>query len=339
MKQFSMFILLPAALLLAACAKSESESDNDATKRYVEAWMYVHYPDIEATDPGYYLLEETEGTGMEYSGEYYVWLNYNTTDLDGNYSGTTYKTIAQQIGDYEEPYYYGPQWMVNAESAMPAGLAYLLEGMRIGGYKKAVIPSYLNTYSRYDTAEEYLSHSTSYSTSIYEITLMDFTDDIVMWEVDSLERHMDMYYDGLDSLAYGIYYYQTLEPTDTTSFDEDTTIFIDIIARRLDGQVYETTIEDTAKFYGIYDEDQTYEPFGVAFGDEWSDLDYDDDDDEDYYNLLSGMKYALYQMRPYEQGTVFFMSYYGFYYSGNDDYVPAYSPVMVEMSIVDDPDD
>ena len=335
-----MFILLPAILLLAACAKSESESDNDATKRYVEAWMYVHYPDIEATDPGYYLLEETEGTGMEYSGEYYVWLEYNTTDLAGNYSGTTYKTIAQQIGEYEQATYYGPQWMINAESSMPAGLSYLLEGMKIGGSKKAVIPGYLNTYSRYDTAEEYLSHESSYSTSIYEITLRDFTDDIVMWEVDSLERHMEKYYEGLDSTAYGIYYYQTLEPTDTTSFDEDTTIFIDYIARRLDGQVYETTIEDTAKYYGVYDEDITYEPIGVSFGDEWSDLDYDDEDDEDYFNLLSGMKYVLYNnMRTYEQGTVMFISYYGFYYSGNDETVPIYCPLQVDIMLVDDPDD
>ena len=61
---------------------------------------------------------------------------------------------------------------------MPAGVSELLVGMKVGGHRKAIIPSWLMSYATYETEEEYLEVSTDMSNTIYDVTVTDFTEDI-----------------------------------------------------------------------------------------------------------------------------------------------------------------
>ena len=55
-----------AVLTMAAgCAKEAVSGPNDANKRFMDAWMYVNYPDIQPSGLGIYVLEEQEGEGDE----------------------------------------------------------------------------------------------------------------------------------------------------------------------------------------------------------------------------------------------------------------------------------
>ncbi len=77
-----------------------------------------------------------------------------------------------------------------------------------------------------------------------------------------------------DTLKYGLYYVQHKKPgpddDDTVAFATDSTVYINYIGRRLDGQVFDTNIRDTAKRYDIFSSSSKYEPVAVT----WNKDDY-----------------------------------------------------------------
>ena len=62
-------------------------------------------------------------------------------ELDGTVTYNTDEMWAQQLGEWDQTYYYGPQVVPTGEEASYAGLDILLEGMRQGGTRTAIIPS------------------------------------------------------------------------------------------------------------------------------------------------------------------------------------------------------
>ena len=293
-----------AALTLAGCAKSEKTEDNEAELRYLEAWVKVNHPDAQKTELGAYIIEDTPGKGETFE-----------ESVDGTISATTDKKIAQQIGKYNKSYYYGNVVWAAYKGVITEGVLDVLKGMKIGGTRRALIPSWLFTYSSYKNAGEYYKHAVDKSSAaIYTITLNGLSSDILKTQVDSMAA-----------------------PSDTSAFPSDTSIYINYTGRLLNGQVFDTTIADTAKFYNVYSSSSKYEPRKISWGEKDTDLRLYSSSSSDGSEVVTGFSKTLWQMRAHEKGVGVFFSSYGYQGSGSGSVIPAYSPLVFEIEIVDKP--
>lgn len=349
--------VISAALFATGCAKNIATGPNEANKRYLDAWLQVNNVNVSPTGLGIYILEDTDGTGVEVEKDGFVLLDYTITDLEGNISSYTSAATAQQLGKYSESDYYGPKFNNTFSGNIYAGVAEMLIGMKAGGHRKAIIPGWLMSYDEFDNESDYLAQASTQSTVVYEVDVKDFTKDISKWEIDSIGRFFssDVLIDGIpakqlfttasgnvmtaaDSVDTGFYYKQLSAPSDTTSFPIDTTIFINYTGMTLDGRVFDTTIEDVAKDYGIYSSGRTYEPVQIN----WPSA------EEDYTSitmgtgetsLINGFNLTLWQMKANEEGIGVFYSALGYANSGSGNSIPSYSPLIFKIEIVAKPED
>ena len=344
------YIILTAILacLAAGCAKSPASLSTDATRRYLEAWVHVQkqkHPEYlwKQTPLGAWILEDKEGSGKalgEFGDSTYVRVNFSFSNLDGTISSTTLERIAKQLGQYNETHYYGPHiWYAKG---VYAGLEDALKGMKPGGRRKVMVPSWLLNYTRYTTEEEYLAadQSKNGDTGIYDLELVEFFDYVNEWELDSIGRYLARNFSkefGTDASkaradsagAHGFYYVQTEAPSDTVTLN-DTTVYINYIGRLLNGKVFDTTIRDTAIFHGIYSESRTYGPVTVQIGDEWSNTTMGSDSNK----IIKGFARTISKMKSFEKGTGIFYSPIGYGYKGSGSSIPGYSPLRFDVELV-----
>lgn len=345
MKKVILTLIAAAAVLMTTgCAKHAATGANEANKMYFDAWMSLNYPELYEKGPvglGIYVIEETEGTGADVKEGGYVLMDYVVSDLEGNISAYTTAEAAKQLGTYKESKYYGPKFQSTTEGAIPAGLAEALKDMKVGGSKKVIIPTWLMSYSSYDTEEEYLDESSSTASTIYEFTVKDFTEDAIEWQIEkiaeSLSENKEMF-GGMtlaDSIPdhKGAYYKQLVAPADTIDFNKDTTIYINYTGRLLDGTVFDTTNERLAKDSGIWSASRTYEPVSIKWGEEYSDITMGSG------GVITGFGLTLWQMHAFEKGVGVFTSEYGYGYSGSGDNIPGFAPLVFEIEIVAKPED
>ena len=329
------------AVAAASCARTVEPGANEASKRYFDAWMQIHHPDAKPTGLGIYVIEDEPGTGAVVTDDGFVYADYIVTDLEGNITSYTDRNTAKQLGKFDTTAFYGPKVITTMDNTIQAGLADAIVGMKVGGHKKVIIPSWLMTYSVYDTPEEYLNTSSSYSDAIYDITITDFTEDISKYEIERignyLTEHKEEYGNMTvaDSLQYGFYYKELVPPTDTTSCPTDTSIYINYTGRLLNGLVFDTTDERTAKDHDIYSSSRSYEPVKIKWGEKYSDLKMGSSGS----SVVSGFALTLWQMRAFEKGVGIFYSPLGYSYNGSGSSIPSYSPLVFEIEIVAEPED
>lgn len=339
---FISILYLAATIAISGCAKSVEDGPNDAKKRYFDAWMHVKYPDAKPTGLGIYILEDTPGTGKEVKPEGYVLADYVISDLDGNISSYTEKSTAKQLGKYDTTSYYGPKFQTTGKGTITAGLAEAIIGMKVGGSRKFIIPSWLMSYSIYETEADYLAVSSSYDNTVYDISISDFTDDIVKWQTDKIGKYFAENASTFEGMTIkdtvkghsGMYYKQLSAPADTTSFPSDTTIYINYTGMLLNGQVFDTTIEKTAKDNGLYSPGKSYQPMAVNWGSSYSDITMGSSKS----SIINGFALTLWQMRAMESGIGVFISDYGYANTGSGSSIPGYSPLIFKIEIVEKPE-
>jgi len=337
MKRIIILIMAMGAVI-CSCTKKTSSSTGKSQSEYVDAFVQVYYPNATETTWGGYVLEEKEGDGLAVSDSTYVLVSYTQTYLDGTITKTTSEKLSKQLGTYKKTNYYGPVWWTRGDGTsftyLSAGVEEAIRGMKVGGYKKFIVPSWLSTTSRYNTKDEYLANSTSTTNYIYELTVEEVVNNITKWEKDSLARYIAANYPeaALDSLG-GFYFLTTKRSTDTTELSSSTTVYADYICRRLDNIAVDASIADTAKCYGFYDSDETYSAQLVNI------------DDDDYTSttissssssVIDGFAYAFTKLHFGEGASVFFTSTWGYGSSGNGDEIPAYCPLRFDISVKDD---
>ena len=349
MKRFTIFAAL-AALLFAGCAQTPASKTTDASRRYLEAWVHVQkekHPEYLWTQTGLgaWILEEEEGSGTpvgEFEDSLYLRVNYTMTDLYGNISGSTAARLAQQLGLYDEADYYGPEiWYAKG---IYAGLEDIIKGMRPGGRRKVVIPSWLMTFERFNTLDEYLSASQDKngSNSIYDVELVEAFNYVNDWELDSISRYLVRNFAGKygtdpkmakadSSGTHGLYYIREEAPSDAVEL-KDTTVYINYIGRLLNGHVFDTNIRDTAIYHGVFSSSRSYSPVSVSYGSSWSETKMDDN------GIIKGFARMLWQMKSFEKGTGVFYSPLGYGYRGSGETIPAYAPLRFDIQIVAKPE-
>lgn len=334
MKNKGIILILAVPAILCGCAKSATVSTNEVAKRYFDAFIQTHYPDAEKTNLGAYIIDEEVGTGTalgDTATSPFVRVTYTVTDLDGNVEATTDIDVAHRVGIYEDATYYGPVVWYRPEYSVFAGLEESLKQMNVGGRRKLIVPGWLLSYDQYTTAEEFEANCTG-TNYIYDFKVHERITDIVKWQTDSMEHYVARNFPEVsptDTAVFGYYYIQRQAPVDTTTFPTDTTFYINYIGRLLDGTVFDTSIKDTAKFYGIYSSSTTYSPKAITY----------DSDDGVYQmsesDVITGFSMTLARLKAYEKATAIFYSSLGYGTSGSGA-IPAYSPLRFDVEVVDE---
>jgi len=340
MKKYLYKLAAIAAIILpvASCTREATTDPNANSKLYLESWMAKNYPGVSPSETGLYIVEDIPGSGSEWTEDYpYVYVDYTIKSLNGTVASTNNVKLQKQLGTYNAAASYDPVVWSLGYSLSYAGVDELLSGMKIGGTRTGVIPAWLLTYYRYDSADEYYSTSVDASPAIYTVTLRDFTDDLKTYCTDKLDSwvHTNIdssidstFYNNEDGDRLGFYFKSWEQPSDSIiPVGEDG--YLLYIGRRLDGSVFDTNIADTAKVYGLWDASKTYEPVTISFKSTYTSIEMGGSS-----SLVDGFQAALFRMHAYEKASTFF--YYGLGYQGTaQDLIPAYSSLRFDLELVD----
>lgn len=334
-----------AALLVLAvsCAEEPTSTKNDSNKRFIDAWVSVNHPTAKKTDLGVFILDDQPGSGAVVDPEdkgFFVFANTTVTDIEGNVTSTSSEALSKQVGSYSKGNYYGATALINDKNYLQAGVYEMLKGMRVGGTRTALVPGWLNVIKDYGTAWDYLKNCTG-DDAIYTITIEDQTDVIFDWEVKAIESFVAERMERVDSTFRGYYSLQLTAPTDTVKLPRDTAIFIDYTGRLLNGQVFDTTIKDTAKVHGIYSPSRTYEPVKATLNEEYTSITIGSSQGSGGTvgsEVVNGFAYCLSELGRYEKRVCVFCSDLGYGRQGAGKSIPAFCPISFEVEMVDDPE-
>ena len=329
-------LLLPvaAAVLAASCTKNASEGANVALQRQFDAWRAIHYPDAIEKD-GIYIIEDIPGTGQLWNGNLGVtFMTYTIRSLDGTVSYNADEQWAKQLGTWDQTYYYGPQVVLTGEGISYAGLDALLDGMRKGGTRTAIIPSWMMTRERYDSVSKYLETETDVTSMIYTITFLDQTENLTDYEFKQMKDYSSRLWGVTDTLSTAAVFFKSHSNFGYTPVEmpTDTTVYIDYIGRRIiDGQVFDTTIADTAKFYHIYNPSKTYAPVEIAWAEKAEEITLSGN------STVVGFAYGLKAMHAGEKASFVFGYDLGYGSSGSGDMIPPYAALRFDVEMVPAP--
>ena len=341
-------IFLSAAALACLFVSCAREADNDITEslqRRVSSWIQVHYPDATISGNGIYILSETQGTGAYWDAEnsLVAYVTETRRQLSGEVASTGEEELARQIGSWTQTGYYGPTYWYAVQGSCYEGMLEALEGMRVGGHRKVLIPSWLLTYKSYSTAEGYLSHASSDAVDmILDFTLEGQAPNLIARQIEQLTefsaRHMagvdSTYYNGTDGTRFGFYYHPLRDGgASEVAMPSDTTVYINYTGRRMDGVVFDTSVADTAKVYGIYDASRTYEPIPIYWSDEYENITMTTSKS----TPVTGFQIALWHMHPGDKAITAFYSALGYGSSGSGTTIPSYQPISFIIDLVEKP--
>ena len=334
--------LLLAVLGFSAwgCAQENLPSSGETAKQYLSLWMEKYHPGISPTSAGLYILEDQPGTGALWDFENdYVYVDVTVKNLNGTISSTTDETLSKQLGTYVKGNYYGPRFQAVGEGHSYAGFDALLDGMKVGGKREAVVPAWMLTTARFNTQQEYINASSISSSLIYSVTLRGQADDVSAVEKDSLTHYVNRHFGPVAPTVYdtdkendGTFYFisdasshSQQEPRTETS-----NATINYTGRLLNGQVFDTTIEKVAKDAGIYKSSRSYAPVSITFSSKWDGISMSGSS-----SLINGFKGGLYLMKyEGEKAVVVFTSAHGYTTTGSGDNIPAWSPLQFELELV-----
>lgn len=317
-------ILAVSAMTVLSCAKETDESSESVQDRILKAYVEKYYPDAERSASGLYILNSVQGSGRMPADSSYVRVKYAITYLDGSYYSYSYDSIAKQLGTYSHGGYYDPFiWSLSTSSE---GIVELLTGMREGGRIKAIIPARL-----LDEESGMEITQGDGSSKIYDITLVEVIDDIDQYQIGQLEDFASTYYPSItDSTSYGFYYLKTTATNQTDTLKNSTTLNVRYIGKFLNGTVFDTNIEDTAKKYRIYSSGTQYDAVSYTFLEDSTEAMSEN-------SYVAGFNKALYGMNYGEKAVTFFYSDLGYGDNGNSS-IPGFVPLFFELWIEENED-
>ena len=333
---FPRLILLPvaAALVAVSCNKNVGEGTNVALKRQFDAWRAIHYPAAQEKD-GIYIIEDTPGTGRDWDDDLPVtFMTYTLRSLDGTVSSNTDEAWDKQLGLWDQTNYYGPQIVLTGEGASYAGMDAILDGMRQGGSRTAIIPSWMMTRDRHDSVDEYMKTATDIPSMIYTITFLDQTDNLLEYEFRNMKEYASENWHVTDTLSTGAVFFKSFThfDHDPVEMPNDTTVYINYTGRRLsDGQVFDTTIADTAKVHQIFNASKTYAPVPVSWAEKPDEIKLNGN------KVVDGFAHGLHAMHAGEKASFCFGYNLGYGSSGSGRLIPAYSALQFDIELVPEP--
>ena len=339
MKRYIIVTLAAACLLAGACAQKDTTTTGSVSQEFLSLWLKEYHPGISASPTGVYILEDEPGTGSAWNSELpFSLLTSTIRTLDGKITATGHEELAKQLGDYEQGNFYGP--LVTNTFAGYAGVESLLEGMRVGGTRTGIIPSWLLTTDRYSTQQEYLDACSSVTSLIYTLTFSGQFEDVTKWEQEKVKQYAS---DTFGSIMQPTSFNEATEEADVFYFyttgntihnqdpiENGTKYLLNYTGRLLNGQVFDTTEEKIAKDNGIYSSDRTYAPVTITTAEAYDSYAMDGNT-----SLLEGFQGALSLMQYVgERSIAVFTSDLGYKSTGSGAKIPPYAPLRFDFEIV-----
>lgn len=248
------FLFAAATMVIASCAKDATEVAGAMERRVLAAHITTVYKDtIKPLPSGVYIITNKKGTGKEIKETSAVFIRYSTLDLKNNYEQTNIEEIAKNVGGFSYASYYGPSLFEMGTYSMMGGMEDAFLKLREGSVARIIIPSWASKM-KYEGADNMLS-----TTKVYDVEIISVIENYPQYEMDTLHRFSSINYDGLDSIKAGYYFKSILEGAgDSVKVGEN--ISYNYVGRLLNGFVFDTNIEDTARKYRIYTPERSYTP-------------------------------------------------------------------------------
>ena len=318
-------LAMVTALTLVSCAKEVGETNEEIQARVLESWINVKHPGSEKTSSGLYVIEYLEGTGRQVTDSSYVFVKYTVRELSGNIVATNDKAVSEQLGKFSYSSHYGYNiWRVD-QDALYAGVEEILKKMRVGGRATVAFTPALATLSV--TIYSLFSSLDGTVPLIFELEIVDCVDDIYTdYEEPMLRLYSEKYWGGLDTIKRGFYFAKIKEVPAEDSIPTEAQVKIRYIGHMLDGVVFDTNIQDTAKRYRIYDSKKSYEAMDVTFKDNIADF-------KQSNSIIEGFADAIMRMRYGEKAVAFFWSKAGYGAGGSSPSIPEYTPLCFEIEV------
>ncbi|MFA5850772.1 MAG: FKBP-type peptidyl-prolyl cis-trans isomerase [Bacteroidales bacterium] len=314
-------VLFASIAVLISCSKEITESSDSVEKRLLDAYIKVVYNNsIQPTTSGMYILTQTAGNGDPVKKTGGVFVRYSTLDLKNNYLSTTYDNVAKVAGGYADSTYYGPVLFEMGNYTLIRGLEEALIKLRVGSKARIIIPSWLSDYNYVGSTR---IHS---SPTIYDVEILRVVDSVALFEIDTLEAFSRKHYGGLDSLSKG-FYFKSLDPGIGDTLKSGDNISYWYIGRLLDGFVFDTNIEDTARKYKIYSPNKNYTALSASILEESS----------TESTVIKGMDKTLRNMKHGGKAVTFFSSDWG--YGSTQMSFGKYQPMHFYVEVVTDNSD
>ena len=322
---------LPAILLsvfaAASCAVEPDEDANLTYDRVMTAWINVNYPGLRPYgESGAYVLDLQKGEGPAVTDSAYVWVHYTKKGLDQSIISSNIQSVDEQTGQYFVTNYYGSDiWRVD-QGYLPEGLEEVLKTLRAGGRASIALP---HSASGHD----YAFYSAFSGTSEADHYLFDLTVDTVVADIYDYQRRVmqqwaDTHYAMVDTVSKDFYFKKLTEKAeeDTDTIPEGRTISVRYVGRLLNGQVFDTNIEDTAKFYRLWTPGSTYSALSLEY--------YPDEEKFIESNsVVNGFSKAVCRMNYEETAVTLFGSELGYGDNGSGKSIPEYAPLSFWLYI------
>ncbi|MFA6770970.1 MAG: FKBP-type peptidyl-prolyl cis-trans isomerase, partial [Bacteroidales bacterium] len=202
---------------------------------------------------GAYLITNKKGVGKQVKETSAVFVRHSTLDLKNNYEQTSVEEIAKNVGGFSYGAYYGPVLFEMGNYSMMTGIEEAFIELREGSDVRIIVPSWASKLKR-EESENRLSFI-----KVYDIEIIKVIDDYSKYEIDTLVKFSNINYGGLDSLRSG-FYFKSLKEGAGDSIKAESHISYNYVGRLLNGFVFDTNIEDTARKYKIYSSEKAYSP-------------------------------------------------------------------------------
>lgn len=325
------FLLYASAVLfvtaIAGCAQEKEETSDEVQARVLDAYLQLYYPNATRLESGLVILDQKNSSSSEIAENYdAVYLNYNSMNLNGEYVSTTYKDVAKKLGTYSASTYYGPSFSPIGYGSITKGLHEALLLMPEGSEMTVVIPP---TLSSYDTQSSNYTSQTHTTNMIYELKVEHVIKDLKKFQIDSLESFKRIHYPDIDSVVTGYYFKKTLD-LGIDTIEAGTKVNVWYVGKLLDGYVFDTNIEDSAKKYDLYNSSTTYEALEIEYQKTFEEMSSESSSNDN--SVVVGFARALKSLTYGEKGITFFMSDLG-YGSSTSGSVPAYSMLFFDIYI------
>lgn len=335
-------VLLLTALAAASCAVEPNEDITLSYDRVMTAWINVNHPGMTPYGTyGAYVLDKQTGDGPAVTDSAYVWVHYTKKALDQSILSGNLQSVDEQLGLYAASNYYGSDiWRVD-QGYLPEGLEEVLKTLRSGGSASIALP-YSSSYHDYSvyTAFSGTSESDNY---LFDLTVDTVMTDIYAYQEQVMRDWFQTHYDTADTLSEGLYFKLLTEKTDdgqdddaaedgkenesaTDTISDGAAVQVRYIGRLLNGQVFDTNIEDTAKFYRLWKNGATYNALSIEY--------YKDDSQfAEHNSVVTGFGKAIRQMNYGDEAVTLFESRLGYGESGSGKSIPEYAPLIFWLYI------
>jgi hypothetical protein len=329
-KLWGVVLVSMVAYAVTSCAVEVDENSKTAQERIFNAYIRANgYENSEVIGDSIYVVERSGvGQGAFPVDSSYAFVRYTAKYTTGEYAAYNKESVAKQLGTYKHTNFYGSfVWPVKM-GYISDPLSDIVKNMKPGEKTVSIVAPWLSNIN-----QDYAFASSS-AIMVYEIELEDVVDDINVYQDSIMREFSQKYFNGMDTTSKGFYYNRFYKSANEDTLADGVSVSIWYVGRMLDGSVFDTNIEDTAKKYDLYDKTATYNALSAIF--------YKDDPEKiaEESNYVLGFCKALTSGVTYgDKCFVFFNSDYGYGSTGNLSNgagIPPFYPISFEMWIEDD---